>query len=294
MDLPDAVDTIRTSVVQIGVRTDAGSFPTHTLGTGFIVDDRSTIVTALHVLEAGADFASAAGHRGEPEFVAGLPHPQLFKTGEKLIAMQGFSYVDLKLLSAVPDHDLAAARLTENVVGGEWDSELVPVVEGVPVPPLAGVATLDPTRPREGSAVAVSGYPFAMNSLVTNSGCIASAFFPSFAEDPDADVREPQPQADDAGTRVRQEETSFEGPGPAERYLADLEVNGGNSGGPVYLVETATVIGVCVATRSAPVTRAGAPVVLDGQVLAYSSGLTVVIPSPYVKAMLDDDRVSSS
>jgi hypothetical protein len=39
---------------------------------------------------------------------------------------------------------------------------------------------------------------------------------------------------------------------PADRYLADLEVNGGNSGGPVYRLTDAAVIGVCVATQTAP------------------------------------------
>jgi hypothetical protein len=207
--------------------------------------------------------------------------------------MQGFSYVDLDLLSVVPEHDLAVGRLAENVVAGEWDPGLVPVVDGVRVPPLAGIATLDTARPREGDAVAVSGYPFAMNSLVTNSGCIASAFLPTFANDP---IPDPPPQPpDDVGSpgETRQVEIFTPGPPAGERYLADLEVNGGNSGGPVYRVDTGAVIGVCVATRSAPVTRAGNPVVIKGEMLAYSSGLTVVIPAKYVDAMLREHRVSS-
>jgi S1-C subfamily serine protease len=290
MDLPDAVDAIRPSVVQIGVRLDSGKLP-RTLGTGFIVDERGTIVTALHVLKGGVRLAQAAGVQDEPQFVAGLAHPQLFEAGGTLHGMQGFSYVDLTLLSAVPAHDLAAARLNENVVGGEWDPELVPVIDGVPVPPLAGIAALDTTRPREGTSIAVSGYPFAMNSLITNSGCVASAFFPTFADDP---IPDPPQQPDDEGIRgdVRVQEVFTPGPPPGERYLGDLEVNGGNSGGPVYFVDTAAVIGVCVATRSAPITHAGKPVIVNGQMLAYSSGLTIVIPAKYVGAMLREQRVS--
>src|SRR5205085_6189322 len=60
----------------------------------------------------------------------------------------------------------------------------------------------------------------------------------------------PQPTEEGAPGEVQWLETFTPGPPAAQRYLADLEVNGGNSGGPVYLVETAAVIGVCVATQS--------------------------------------------
>jgi hypothetical protein len=290
MDLPDAVDVIRPTVVQIGVRIEPGQLP-KTLGTGFIVDERATIVTAWHVIEAGARAARAAGVQERPNFTVGLAHPQWFDAGGSLFGMQGFTYVDLDLLSAVPAHDLAAVRMTENVVSGESSLSAGVLIDGVRVPPLVGVVQLDTQRPREGVGVGVSGYPFAMNSLVTNSGSIASAFFPTFADDP---IPDPPLPGDDAGTpgELRQQEIMTPGPPPGERYLADLEVNGGNSGGPVYLIETAAVIGVCVATRSAAVTRAGQPIIVNGVPLAYNSGLTVVIPSRYVDAMLRDRLVS--
>jgi hypothetical protein len=291
MTLPDAVDAIRPAVVQIGVRLNHGELP-RTLGTGFIVDDRSTVVTALHVITGGVNLARAAGINDRPQFVAALAHPQIFKVGDATMGMQGFSYVDLDLLSAVPAHDLAAGRMTENIVGGEWDPDLVPNIDGLRVPPLVGIATLDTSTPREGAAIAVSGYPFALNSLVTNSGSLACAFFPDFADDPLPDP----PPVDDADDQkgVRVVDIRTPGPPAANRFLADLEVNGGNSGGPVYLVETGAVIGVCVATRVAPVTRAGQPAMLDGEPLGYSSGLTHVVPAVYVAAMLRDRLVSGS
>jgi len=288
MELPDAIDEIRPSIVQIAVRLDPGKIP-HTVGTGFIVDERSTVVTAWHVIEGGAQMARAAGITGPPQFVANLAHQQVFEAGGHVYGMQGFSHVDLDLLVAVPGHDLAGARLAENVVAGEWDERLVPIVEGVKLPPLAGLATLDTKTPREGAAVAVSGYPFAVESLVTNSGTIATAFFPSFPGGPMPDP--PRPPADTPG-EVRTQEILT--PGPASnRYLADLEVNPGNSGGPVYLVDTAEVIGVCVATRQAPVYLGNQPASFNGAPLTYSSGLTVVIPAPYVEAMLRDERVTA-
>jgi hypothetical protein len=41
-------------------------------------------------------------------------------------------------------------------------------------------------------------------------------------------------------------------PSIADSYLADMQVNGGNSGGPVYRVAEGGVIGVGVASRGAP------------------------------------------
>jgi hypothetical protein len=49
----------------------------------------------------------------------------------------------------------------------------------------------------------------------------------------------------------------------------------------VYLQETGAAVGVCVATRNALVTKFGTcePAKIDNRYLAYSSGLTVVIPA---------------
>src|SRR5438876_114435 len=94
LTLPDAVDAIRPAIVQIGVRLNRGELP-RTLGTGFIVDDRSTVVTALHVIAGGVNLARAAGIDDPPQFVAALAHPQIFEAGGAILGMQGFSYVDL-------------------------------------------------------------------------------------------------------------------------------------------------------------------------------------------------------
>jgi hypothetical protein len=57
MELPDAVDAIRPSVVQIRLLNDLNNV----LGTGFSVDERATVITAWHVLKAGADLAQQRG-----------------------------------------------------------------------------------------------------------------------------------------------------------------------------------------------------------------------------------------
>ena len=84
-------------------------------------------------------------------------------------------------------------------------------------------------------------------------------------------------------------------PDIADTYLVDSEVNPGNSGGPVYLVESAEIIGVCVATKPAPVRdEQGNPVSINETKLYYSSGLTVVIPSRYVIRLIEQQTQEPS
>jgi S1-C subfamily serine protease len=264
LSLPDAIDVIRPSVVQIHLQNDLN----HTLGTGFFVDERATVVTALHVLDAGAARANHLG-RMPPKFVACLATPNVLTTSEGTFRLEGFSHFDAEPLGVSLDDDLAALRLKENPFAGQIPP--TPDLGDGPILPLFGVAKLDVERPRDGATVAVSGYPLLSNVLVTNSGCVASAWGWGI-DDP---MPEPSPPPADQGDEVH-ELTIMQGPLP-ERYLADLEVNGGNSGGPVYLQETAGVIGVCVATRSAYVMYAdqqGGAVMTPRGPIVYSSGLT--------------------
>jgi hypothetical protein len=77
-------------------------------------------------------------------------------------------------------------------------------------------------------------------------------------------------------------------PNIADTYLADTQANPGNSGGPVYLVDTAGVIGVCIATKPAPIfDQSGDSASIGDTKLFYSSGLTVVVPSRYVLELIE-------
>jgi hypothetical protein len=104
-------------------------------------------------------------------------------------------------------------------------------------------ARLSSTKLREGVALAVSGYPLAEPSLVTNAGILA---------------------------------TTFSVAGGREGYLGDFTVNPGNSGGPVYTVGNAEVIGVCAAIKRR----------------SYLAGLTLIVPVDQVRAMLAWRRTS--
>jgi len=262
------------------------------LGTGFLADQRGTVVTARHVIEQGMLIANQVELRtgvtfDVPPFVAGLAHPNVIETESGTFRMmEGFTFIDMYPLSVGADHDLAAGRLMQNPFDG-LDPETIPVVGGVPHPPLFGVAELDLQRPRDGAAVAVSGYPLRTNALVTNSGIVASAWTADLpAEPPRADAED----GDDQGVK---HETTFSPGHVKDRYLMDLEANAGNSGGPVYLQDSGAVIGVCVGSRPAHVRVWGTdePAKLNDRMLAYSSGLTIVIPAGYVDAMLRDELV---
>jgi len=65
--------------------------------------------------------------------------------------------------------------------------------------------------------------------------------------------------------------------------LADINVNPGNSGGPVYLASDGSVVGICVGYLPTNVRDAkGTPMVYY-----YNTGLAVVVPSRYVHDLLE-------
>lgn len=95
----------------------------------------------------------------------------------------------------------------------------------------------------DGELVATSGFPFGNFSLVTTSGVVASAWF-------------------------IQQDQRF--------YLADLVVNHGNSGGPVYRVSDGKVIGMARGFTQAAVEKLGTD--QQSKDFAVNSGLSLVIP----------------
>jgi S1-C subfamily serine protease len=129
---------------------------------------------------------------------------------------------------------------------------------------LFGLASLSDQAVRDGEGIAVSGYPLAEPALVTTSGAIASAF--------GSDIQEIQAAGGPAGFLV---------PDSADSYLADVAVNPGNSGGPVYRIADGSVLGVCVAFRIAAGTLENHP-----SPFFYNSGLSVVVPIKYGQSLI--------
>lgn len=153
---------------------------------------------------------------------------------------------------------LAVLQRRKNPFAGEPHT----TVDGDRVALLCKSAHLETRRPEDGLPVACSGYPLMSFVLITNAGIVASSW--------SVDVT--QLQKTDA-TEL------------ADVYLADMQINGGNSGGPVYSALDGSVIGVAVATRLAP--SAGRVV---GQL--ENAGLAVIVPSRYVVELLDAHGVA--
>ena len=288
MNLPDAIDAVRPTVVQVSLhavdpssefRERFGrSFIHQTLGTGFFVSE-DYVITAKHVIDGGRQGLEQLDAERKGMSV-GVAQPNIDDpSGVSMRA--NFSTTSFSVAAEDELNDLSLLKLEVSPFRGEMSSGIV--IRDEPVPLLFAVAELDSARPRDGEHVGVSGYPLANPVLITNSGAIASSWASVTHEVP---VPLPPELQTPPGFVIPE----FTMPEPADRYLADVEVNAGNSGGPVFRVVDAQVVGVCVATQNATVQFActGEPVELDGRSLVYSSGLTVVIPMSQVERLLDE------
>lgn len=254
MALAEAIDQIRSSVVQIlfsatGLSTDLQQ----RVGAPFIIKILGTgffVNSDAHIITARHVIQKG---RGLMEQVKANARACNIFVGLVLPNSENFVgnkvLIDFDLVDEDANHDLALLGLMKNPFQGEVSSGIRIGKNVIPVPAVA--VQLRPDRPREGQWIGISGYPFQEHVLITNSGYIASVW-------------------------------------TMPNYLADAEVNPGNSGGPVYLVEDASVIGVCVASRGTPIWREGGEVarILD-QELYYSSGLTHIISTRFVIDLLD-------
>jgi S1-C subfamily serine protease len=267
MELPEVIDRVRPSVVQV---TSAYFAERKSLGTGFLVSEEAHVITAHHVLEEArdlqAEFPSADIRVG-----IGIAHPNSENIRAKLMV------TDFEVLGEDSRHDLALLRMKQNPFQGEVRSGIV-TSDSL----LCRVATLNRDRPRDGDGIAVSGYPLGAMVLLTNTGIVAS----SWATTIDVDVLDPTKDTTYQRTRSAEPTETW------DRYLADVQTNPGNSGGPVYSTHDGAVIGVHVASMFADVVAKGKPASVAGVPLTADAGMSVVVPARYVCEMLDRHGVS--
>jgi len=275
MDVSGAIERIRPAIVQVRfqavglsdeLRRSLGRpLAVHALGTGFLVNVDGYAITARHVLQLGQQIAGRI-EADRKEILIGLASPNTEN-------MRGnFSLVDFDEVDEDVHHDLALLKLRRNPFKGE----VARVIGNIPL--IFGAARLNPSRPEDGTAIAISGYPLSESVLVTNVGWMATSwsFVTQEVPIPGAPERLGRPQI-------------------ADVYLADVEVNPGNSGGPVYSITDATVIGICVASKLAPVrNQDGQEADICNQRLFYSSGLTMVVPIHYVVEILNRNAANWS
>src|SRR5262245_42700067 len=245
---------MRSSIVSIN-----DSDPTQPIGSGVIVrgrnDDDGIVATALHVVRG---VAAADLQIGFP-----VPPSEQVRGG---VTMLGAAVIETD-----EPNDLALLRM-ENTE---------PLTHGLAHPSggryPATVAELDADRPEDGEYVMISGFPLGYRYLLNSSGMIACSWG-------DQGIQ-PTLEELEAGATAEV---------PLDRYMVDINVNPGNSGGPCYRVTDQRVLGICEAFQLIEVELAddrrdaADHGVDETQHAAFQKAdITFVIPTKYVIALLE-------
>lgn len=258
--LPDTIDRVRPSIVQVELDCVYRDNSTkQKWGTAFLVSKEGFAVTAAHVVTC------PSGTLASQRVQLGLP--LVYSLTDQTQKKGNFKFIDSDVIEREDAHDVALLKLSRNPFGEEIQSGFTWEGKPLPLMPL-GVALLSTRTVREGESVAVSGFPFVSPVLFTNAGIIAST---RSAHDFNTEV---------PGLHVRV---------TSDFYLADMTVNEGNSGGPVYDA-SGGVIGIALGFRVAVVDKVihGAwqrpPGVEDAY--GYNAHLAVVVPIAHAKALM--------
>jgi S1-C subfamily serine protease len=256
MTLSEAIDIIRPSIVQLSVMNpqSAGS---QTFGSGFILNARGHIATAAHVVDSAVQMAQQGLH-----ISVGLAYPNDDGGTTGFTMMNNFHHVSVEVLAIDRDHDVAIIKMQPNPFDDPPRS-MIRIGDQEGPRPQYKACQVSLERPRDGESIASSGYPLSSTTLVTTSGALASAW-------------ETQIKNVSDGWRTRDS---------IDVYLADISVNPGNSGGPIYRIVDGFVIGVCTAYRFAPLFYAdqkGGQVTIGERPVAINAGLCVVSPIRHI------------
>jgi S1-C subfamily serine protease len=260
----NALEAVRPAIVQIKTEVEysivelPGQIRTGvSTGSGFFLDSAGHVGTASHVVDIGKlrnTFTSL--HRSSSrhqtvdqqtfrikQIIVGVPLPDA-EVASNVIA-GNFSTVPATILRVDQRADIAILTPTTNPFTTSFPAPLT--VSGRSFAPRPIVPQFYVQRPRDGDMISVSGFPLNIAVMVTNTGWIASGWYV------DVDNRQ-------------------------RLYLGDIQVNHGNSGGPVYRVADGAIIGVVVQFRNTPES------ITSG--LEINSGLSVIVPIQRVLDLL--------
>ena len=261
LGLSDAIERIRPSVVQVAAQwRDADDRiigePMNTLGTGFLVHESGVFATAEHVVAAAYNGAPKEARR--TRILVAFAIPNFERRGISMT--QSFAFVEVAAIARDATADVALLRTTKpfsmsaGILASSNPSENVTMRHRV--------AVLSSGPLRDGERVATSGYPLEEPVLITTSGYIAGS--------PIEQLRVPggHPAWPFLSKRV---------------VLADMQVNFGNSGGPVYRVPDGAVVGLTSQYKNTWLVSQDLEVLKAGdKPIPLNSGLSVIAPTDHI------------
>jgi S1-C subfamily serine protease len=230
-----------------------------------LVNKEGFALTAAHVVACPA--VALASHR----IKVGLP--LVYSVTEQTTNRANFKFIDADVIERDDVHDIALLKLSTNPFGAEIQSGYT--LEGKSLPLMAlGVPLLSARTLREGEPIAASGFPFTSPVLHTNAGIIASTRSAHYFDS----------EGDGVHVRVT-----------SDFYLADMTVNHGNSGGPVYDF-SGEVIGIVSAFKVTEVeqfvSNGWQQTQRDEGAYGYNARLAVIIPIAHAKALISKHAVN--
>jgi S1-C subfamily serine protease len=261
----DLVELVRPAVVQVAVHItgpygrNAAPPPLDrcfrngtmcVVGTGFFINAAGDVVTASHVANGIQGTAPQPGTQQIMQMlgangihaitIIGVSIPNV-ETSRMLMA-SGTQFFPATLVATDTEHDIAVFHATVNPFTNMPRTFGGPGAAGLPQA-TAKFVSLALSRPRDGEEIFACGFPFGEPGLVTTSGTIASAW-----------KTETLPTAAADGF-----------PHSVDVYFADVRINFGNSGGPVFRSLDQAVLGM---------------------VIGFEGNLGIVVPAKYVSEFL--------
>jgi hypothetical protein len=257
------IDYMNPYIVQINLAAtgldDGRAFANIPIGTGFMVNRDGYVITANHVIGLGQYYMQKIPAASKKLGVIIPPPPEVLGCGPQPEPMP---VNDFDIIARDEDHDLALLKLKLTyITPPSSGGKVLPFAQfsngcngTLPYTPIS----INADSPKEGEAIGISGYPLEQIVLITNTGHVASRTLNlknvMFSRAPEG----------------------FPSQNIADCYFADVNINYGDSGGPVYLISNNSIIGVYLSITNQS----------DG------SRMTVVVPARHVVDLLESNGVN--